>query len=312
VRVVAVIVSFNRSELLRACLLGIAQQTRMVDHLVVVDNASTDDSVQVVSQVAPKAELIRLSENTGGAGGFAVGIAAAMRAGADWIWVMDDDTIPQPGALQALVDTAELSSDDRLVLLGSRAVWTDGTDHLMNTPRQKMFASWAERALAQQVGAIPVRTLSFVSAFIRASRVAQAGLPLADYFLWNDDFEFTARLARNHRAVFVRDSVVEHRTLKKGSSDDDPGERFFFEVRNKVWLMRFSKGFSLGEKCLYSLATARRWIRTNRKSQNRDVLRAMGRRGWAEAWKRSPKANGEVLPGALDDDTLMQTIRELG
>lgn len=309
--IAAVVVSYNRSALLEDVLRGIAKQTRLVDHLIVVDNASTDDSVRVVNRDAPNAELIALRENTGGAGGFAVGIASALRAKADWIWVMDDDTVPEPGALQALVEVAEGQDDEQLVLLGSRAVWKDGSDHPMNTPRQRLFAPRSDRAAAAQGQCMPVRSLSFVSAMLRATRVAEVGLPISDYFLWNDDFEFTSRLARNRRALFVPTSVVEHRTMKKGSSDDDPGERFFFEVRNKIWLMRYSQCFSAAEKLLYSLATLRRWIRTRRNSQNRAVLGDAFRRGWDAGWKQKPRPNSVVLREALADQSLKDSIGTL-
>ncbi|MEB4615401.1 glycosyltransferase, partial [Leucobacter sp. M11] len=97
-RVTAVIVAYNREELLRETLAGLAAQRRAVDEIIVVDNASSDQSASVVREVAPEARLISLTENTGGAGGFAVGMAAALGSTAaedpDWVWVMDDDTVP--------------------------------------------------------------------------------------------------------------------------------------------------------------------------------------------------------------------------
>ena len=103
-RVTAVLVAWNRRELLREALEALAAQTRPVDRLVVVDNASDDGSDAVAAELlaawGDRARLIRLTENTGGAGGFAVGIAAAVADPAtDWVWVMDDDTVPGPDAL---------------------------------------------------------------------------------------------------------------------------------------------------------------------------------------------------------------------
>src|SRR5215210_1526363 len=99
----AVVVTYNRRELLSACLGAIAAQTRAPDHLLVVDNASTDGTRDMVAGEHPQAELLALPENRGSSGGFHAGMARAHGAGATWIWVMDDDTIPRPEALERLL-----------------------------------------------------------------------------------------------------------------------------------------------------------------------------------------------------------------
>lgn len=305
-RVTAVLVAYNRSELLREALEALAAQTRPVDHLIVVDNASDDESARVAEELledwGPRARLIELDRNTGGAGGFAVGIAAAVAHDEiDWVWVMDDDTIPEPGALAEALrahDRYRDTGQDDLAVMGSRVVWIDGDDHPMNTPKAKIRAAQMERARAKKVGAMEIRSISFVSAFLRASRVRAKGLPLADYFLWNDDFEYSARLLKSARGLFVPDSVVLHKTKIRGSSDLDPGPRFFFEVRNKLWLFKHSKALRLWEKVLYTGATARRWVRTFRASDDRAQLRDCLKRGWHEGWTKKPRSTREVLRDA--------------
>ena len=305
-RVTAVLVAYNRRELLRESLAALAAQSRPVDRLVVVDNASDDGSVEAAAEMleswGERARHILLTENTGGAGGFATGIAAAVvEDDTDWVWVMDDDTVPSRDALAGALETAERyrqSGPDDLAIMGSRVLWTDGDDHPMNTPKPKIRASSAERERAAGVDAMEIRSISFVSAFLRAARVRELGLPIADYFLWNDDFEYSARLLRGARGLYVPASVVTHRTAKRGSSDQDPGPRFFYEVRNKLWVFRTSTALYPWEKLLYSAATARRWFRTFRASSDRGQLRRCLRRGWAEGWRRSPRSTRDVLRDA--------------
>jgi len=308
-------VAYNRSELVREALDALAAQTRPVDRLIVVDNASDDGTRAVVQGAladwAGTAELICLDRNTGGAGGFAVGIAAAFVQGeasalsqvpTDWIWVMDDDTVPSPEALEGALAAHEryvnVTGRDALAIMGSRVVWTDGADHPMNTPKPKIGASRVERERAETAGVMPIRSISFVSAFLRASRVAEVGLPVADYFLWNDDFEFSARMLRRARGIFVPGSVVTHKTKARGSSDQDPGERFFFEVRNKLWVFRGRRALKWWESVLYQGASARRWWRTYRGSCDRQVLRDCLHRGWNEGWRSRPRPNAVSLHGA--------------
>ena len=105
------------------------------------------------------------------------------------------------------------------------------------------------------MGCLPIRSASFVSIMCDVGHVRERGLPVADYFLWNDDFEYSTRLIRGGVGLTVPDSVVVHKTKVFGSTDADPGERFFFEVRNKVWMFTRSTGLSPAEKALYGGST---------------------------------------------------------
>jgi GT2 family glycosyltransferase len=294
-RVVAVVVAFNRRDLLAEVLAALAAQTEPLASVVVVDNASTDDSAAVAEAAGPLVDLVRLERNTGGAGGFAAGIAHALVEHApDWLWLMDDDTVPTSSALEHLLAGAEATGS---AVAGSRVIWTDGSDHPMNTPRRKPFASRAERERAEAAGAMAIRSTSFVSLLARAAEVRRAGLPIADYFIWNDDFEYSTRLLRDSRGVHVPASVVVHKTRVLGSTDADPGPRFYYEVRNKLWMLRRSRSLRPSEKVLYGAATLRRWARTLRRSAEPAVLRDALRRGWRDGWRTEPRPTAEVLAG---------------
>ncbi|MCZ0858188.1 glycosyltransferase [Actinomyces israelii] len=295
--VVAVVVAYNRQELLRRCLDGLSEQTVAPTGTVVVDNASTDDSREVASTHPLGAHVVELPTNTGGAGGFAAGIARALTRfpRADWIWIMDDDTVPTATALEALVRASE-AYPGAPALLASRAVWTDGTEHPMNRPRTRPALPPALHRHAALVGARQIRTASFVSILLDARAVREVGLPRASYFLWNDDFEYTSRILRGRIGLYVPASVVHHLTRALGSSDADPGERFRFEVRNKIWTFRDSEGLGALERAAYEAATARRWLRATVSSADRGALWRAGRQGLLEGLAR-PAGNAEVFLG---------------
>jgi len=309
-RVVAVVVAYNREILLEAALDALAEQTRPVDAVVVVDNASTDGSLQVARGHESGPDVVSLERNTGGAGGFAAGLARALAIGADLVWMMDDDTMPRPTALAELL-AARDRYDGEVALLASRAVWIDGRDHPMNTPRERPLVSPVERARAARCGAIAVRSASFVSILIDGTAVRATGLPEADYFLWNDDFEFTGRLLRDRIGLYVPASVVEHRTKVFGSTNADPGERFFLEVRNKLWLLCWSRAFGPLDRLLYGASTLRRWGVTLARSPRRGVVARAGLRGLAAGLTRRPRPTTVVLAGlGLDDELRAVTAPE--
>jgi glycosyltransferase involved in cell wall biosynthesis len=101
-----VITTFNRAGYLRRLLSSIAELAPAPDKVIVVNNASTDDTATVISDAASSSPfpLIeeRLAENRGGAGGFSAGVKRALDEGAQWLWLMDDDVEVLPGAIGGL------------------------------------------------------------------------------------------------------------------------------------------------------------------------------------------------------------------
>ena len=168
----------------------------------------------------------------------------------------------------------------------------------MNTPRRKPMLARAESERAQAAGAVAIRSASFVSILVNAADVRERGLPVADYFLWNDDFEYSTRLLRGRVGLLCPPSVVVHKTRTFGSTDADPGERFFYEVRNKVWLFTRSRGLSPVEKVVYAGSTLRRWGRTVAGSRDRATLRRAAWRGLRAGLVRGPRPTTEVLDAA--------------
>jgi rhamnopyranosyl-N-acetylglucosaminyl-diphospho-decaprenol beta-1,3/1,4-galactofuranosyltransferase len=294
-RVIAVVVTWNRRDLLLEALAAVCSQTRQPDAVIVVDNASTDGSAAAVRSRYPSVQLAELSANTGGAGGFACGAALALAGSADLIWFMDDDTVPEPGALQAMLEARERHPGPPPALIASRVLWTDGRVHPMNTPRVKPFVTRPERAAAAAAGCLPVRSASFVSILVDAGVCRERGLPRADYFLWNDDFEFTTRLLRGTVGLLCPASVVVHKTRVFGAADADPGDRFFYEVRNKIWTLRAREPLGPAERLLYGGSTLRRWARTFARSRDRGVLGSALARGVAAGLRTRPRSTEEVL-----------------
>lgn len=253
-QVCAVIVTHNRKELLRECLQAVLSQTRPPDHVLVVDNASTDGTAEMLKETFPQVEILSLHENSGGAGGFHEGIKHAYAKGFDWLWLMDDDTIAETKALEELLRSkATLSwAIGEISLLASAVLWVDRTPHPMNSLNPE-YKNTQVTLRAVELGYLPIRSASFVSILISKQVVGKYGLPLKRYFIWNDDVEYTSRILKEGMGFLVPKSVVIHKTLRKYSPNTSVRpDRFYFEVRNKVWLLR-SNSLYLREKAIYSL-----------------------------------------------------------
>lgn len=308
-RVVAVVVTYNRLHLLRKTLSGIATGRQVPDRVVLVDNASTDGTAEFLDGLGDDAlrlDIVRLSENLGGAGGFTAGIDRALSVhDADLVWVMDDDTEPLPDTLaesvRAWTEYSE-APEERPAFVASHVVWTDGREHPMNSMIERIGASRGRKDRAAAVGGRTIRSGSFVSLLMDAAAMRRVGLPNACYFIWNDDFEYSTRLARFRDAISLPSSVVVHHTKTFGTTDADPGPRFYNDVRNKLWVFTRSQSLAPWEKFLYAGATARLWIRTFRGSAHRVALTKRLGSGVADALK-APRTNAEVFDGIYDLDT---------
>ncbi len=237
-RICAVVVTRDRRELLAEALAAVRAQTRAPDHVLVIDNASSDGTAELL-RAAGDVETVRLTENAGGAGGFAEGVRRAHAAGFDWIWLMDDDTIPEPDALATLLAARAPEGLAAPSILVSRIVWTDGTLHPMNRPgvawkRVDALLDAAER----RSGLVPIRYATFPSLLLDARAVDRHGLPHAHYFLWSDDMEFTARVLRDEPGYYVAASVAVHKTKTAHTAVTRSGPLFYFHVRNSLYMLR--------------------------------------------------------------------------
>lgn len=234
--VYAVIVTHNRRDLLREALTALGEQTVPPDEVLVVDNASTDGTAEMVRDEFPQAEVMVLEENEGGAGGFHEGMKRAYERGTEWLWLMDDDTIARPTALSELLRAAERVPEGPPVLLASKVLWRDGRMHPMNVPLPERAR--VERLVrGADLGLMPLRSATFVSALIHRSAVDQHGLPLKHFFMWSDDIEYTGRILKEELGFLVPTSVAEHRTPTAHTAISAPPERFYYHVRNTVFMM---------------------------------------------------------------------------
>jgi rhamnopyranosyl-N-acetylglucosaminyl-diphospho-decaprenol beta-1,3/1,4-galactofuranosyltransferase len=210
--IAVVIPTLNRLADLEACLDGVAEQTRPADSVLVVDNGSTDgtrERLQDRSGVRP----LLMDRNTGAPGGFQAGMDAAFAAGADWVWLLDDDAVPEPAALEHLlaavdaydgtiggaVPTVEFGDGRRETgwLWGARAA--DGHSQSPNTPAN---------------GTTPEADVDwgpFAGLLLTRSACERVGVIRADYVLWHADVEYCLRIrAAGYRIVAAPNALVRH------------------------------------------------------------------------------------------------------
>ena len=231
----AVVVTYNRVGLLARCLDHLERQSRRPDATLVVDNASTDGTPDMLRR-RQGIEVLRLPENGGGAGGFSRGLAEAHGRGHEWYWLMDDDTFAEEDCLEALLSGASRAPSPPS-LLTTVVQWKDRSLHPMNRPWPRSNAR-ADFARAAAAGLVPVRSASFVSTLVHRGAVDRHGVPHAHYFIWHDDSEYTRRILNREHGYLVTDAVATHWTPRPADVTGDDRGRFYYKVRNHVWAVR--------------------------------------------------------------------------
>ena len=245
--VAAVIVTYNRKELLKQALDSIERQTYPVKSVVVVDNGSTDGTREFLKNAAyDRLTIVSLEKNTGAAGGVTAGIDHAYRAGHDLLWVMDDDVIIAPEALEKLVCAVDLLRSNGLPVnfLSPNVVDTAGrpsTVPMIDTrASENSFPHWP-RFLAH--GVVPLFGSHLTGSLVTREAISRHGLPIAEMFIWGEDSEYTRRL---DHGFMVGDSSVIHLggtgagSIRRIVSERDPTRvrYFYFYYRNRVYMAK--------------------------------------------------------------------------
>lgn len=241
-KITAVVVTYNRIELLKECIEALLAQDYSDMDILIVDNHSTDGTIDYLKQSFPDmmsssplnntanstaptidndislqhhVSVQYLPANIGGSGGFYEGMKTAVDKGCDYVWVMDDDTIPEANACSELAKAVTLlTSPDTIIgsdhekKIGFISCNVHGINgECMNTPRmpfkQKGKNGYADWNIHLDQSLVKVQSATFCACLISSDAVREVGLPIRDYFIWGDDTEYTLRLSRYYGQAWI-------------------------------------------------------------------------------------------------------------
>ena len=249
--VCAVVVTYNRKDLLIECLDALLKQTRPVQGVYIIDNFSNDGTPELllekgyIKKLPPenikesyemefelkkdlKVFYVRMHENTGGAGGFYEGVKRGYERGYDWLWLMDDDAEPKEDALEKL---SLYFHNEQLVGLASKVVLKNG--RIAHSHRGKVYSinifSKIQKPLKIKEYKKPnveIDIVSFVGFLVSKSVISYIGFPKKEFFIHNDDVEYSLRIRKNGKIFLVTNSTIIHK------------EKFKEELQRKIVFLK--------------------------------------------------------------------------
>jgi rhamnopyranosyl-N-acetylglucosaminyl-diphospho-decaprenol beta-1,3/1,4-galactofuranosyltransferase len=277
-KVCAVVVTYNRKNLLIECLESLRKQSRPIQGIYLIDNASTDGTSELLLEkdylrkLPPKnlnepwekefaiqnltdgneikLHYVKMHENTGGAGGFYEGVKRGYEKGYDWLWLMDDDVIPESNCLEILYKNYRyLSNYVKVGFICPSPYNIDSNPDVMSLPpiAYKVDKFFYISLYRDDNQVLPVLSCGFGGVLVSSLSIKEVGFPIKEFFIWNDDYEWTRRITRNGFYGFISlDCRIIHKTKNTGVNPENLGiERIhllYYEIRNKAFI--FKQDFS--------------------------------------------------------------------
>lgn len=212
VSVASVTVAYNAALVLHGQMEALLRQTRPIEEIIVVDNASTDGTRALVAERYPQVTLLRMSENLGVGAGLETGLAyAALEKRHDWVWTFDQDSVPNDNALEVLLEGAEdlggVEGDLGIVAAlpvhqqsgtcYSPLMWRDG------------YVKPSAGLLRQPIWFADIVISS--GCMVRREVVEKIGVPRADFFIDFVDFEYCLRArSRGYKIAVISPAQFAH------------------------------------------------------------------------------------------------------
>jgi GT2 family glycosyltransferase len=235
IQVAAIVITYNRLELLKQVINGLRNQTRLPDVIFVINNGSNDgtqewlslqDDLQVITQ-----------ENVGSSGGQNTGFKTAFYGGYDWIWTMDDDVVPHPDCLENLLenfDTNTIRSPLRITPKGN-IFYNEAISYNFKNPFKSLWVEiLSEKHLKEQI--IEAVGLTFEGPLIHRSIIEKIGFPDKNIFITADDTEFFVRANRIGAKIIINQKAKLDRKLEPIENLTLFTWKHYYMIRNVIAL----------------------------------------------------------------------------
>lgn len=200
--ILAIIVTYNRLECLKECIGALENQTYKEFDILVINNGSTDGTKEFLESLG---DILKIHQaNLGGAGGFYAGMKYMYEHNYEWLWMMDDDGLPEQRQLENLLKYGEKGN----LVLNAQVLNKD--DHTRLAFGKMELASVYKEEITDKL------FLPFNGTFIHRSVIEKVGYIKKEMFIWGDEQEYRRRMMVNGYTPMTVTSAIHYHPQEKG------------------------------------------------------------------------------------------------
>lgn len=273
-RVGVVLLNWNGGVDTLPCIASLLRGTVVPWRIVVVDNASTDASPDEIARTFPEVQLVRNPTNIGFSSGNNLGLRLLAEAGADFFWILNNDTEVAPDCLERLLSA--LDRDPGIGAISAKILYADPPDHIWYAggrwnPRNMQAAHRGAMELdhGQYDKGGDTEFISGCCMLIRKSALDRVGVFADEFFIYMEDTDWCRRAARlGVRLYYEPAARLLHKvsaSMKRntlGSAGGRISPRFIYlTTRNQIWIIR-RHGANLAIRIRTLLSCSIGWART--------------------------------------------------
>lgn len=255
-KVAAIIVTYNRKQLLIECIKSLLSQTKKIDQIIVVNNNSTDGTIECLRNFGylqdSRISIASMERNVGGSGGFHEGIRIAFERGFDWLWLMDDDSEPACNTLDTMfkfIDQIGIEIKNFPFGICPKVINYYSGDPEVHQHKHLSNFFVERNVIIKSSNLMKIDANAFVGPLINRRCIEACGLPNGKYFIWVDDLDYTYRISQRGILILDPKSIIYHKDVSPGKPA--PQRRYFGQRNYAFFITRTVIKYTKVRKFLY-------------------------------------------------------------
>jgi GT2 family glycosyltransferase len=238
--VINIVLNFNRKDDTLACLSSLAENTYQNQKTIVLDNQSTDGSLEAILSEYPNIQIISLEDNRGYAGNNNAGITVALQQGADWVFILNEDTVLAPNCIEKLISVGE--NDPDIAILGPMVYHYDEPEFIQTAGGMfdKNLNSWHLAQNELDTGKFlqphPVDWISGCAIMLRGKPIYEEGMIDERFFYYVEETEWCYRMKKaGWKIIHVPEAKIWHKGVQR---DYKPKPSVtYYATRNRLLML---------------------------------------------------------------------------
>ncbi len=277
-KVTYILVTYNRLDLLKQTLSSALNMDEKFDKIIVVNNNSSDGTYEYLQEIEKnysEIDVINCERNMGGSGGFSLGVKHAMEKTPDnWLFLADDDAIPQKDMLKNLKEGYKNAQNKDEIAALCTSVLNSGkidTGHRARVKKGVFFIKHKEVSEGEYSKPFYVDIATFVGLLVKPEVVKKISIPESEFFIYYDDSDYCMKINGHGKILCVPSSKIDHNTKLKASTGITWRE--YYATRNSLIYVKNHFGkYYLNIQALYLYVRRCSWLsRIIKKRSKADV-----------------------------------------